>query len=58
MGVDFAQISNNIRRLELELAFLSGKLAEPLAEEEKEQFNQEFIRVVKELNTYKALLKA
>ncbi len=58
VGVDFAQISNNIRRLELELAFLSGKLAEPLAEEEKEQFNQEFIRVVKELNTYKALLKA
>lgn len=56
VGVDFEQISNNIRLLELQLAFLSGKLAEPLAEEEKEQMNQEFIRVAKELKAYKEML--
>ncbi|MDD4753566.1 MAG: ABC-F type ribosomal protection protein [Desulfitobacteriaceae bacterium] len=56
VGVNFEHISNQIRRLELELAFLSGKLAESLAQEEKEQMNQEFLRVAKELNAYKEIL--
>ena len=58
VGVDFEQISNNIRRLELELAFLSGKLADPLAEEEKEELNSEFIKVARELNVYRKMLKS
>jgi len=56
VGVNFEHISNQIQRLELELAFLSGKLAEPLAQEEKEQMNQEFFRVAKELNANKEML--
>ena len=58
VGVDFDQISNDIRRLELELAFLSGKFSEPLAEDEKERMNDQFIKVAKELNVYRKLLKS
>lgn len=54
---DLNQISDNIRRLECQLAFISGKLAEPAEEAVKEHLNAEFIRVARELNQYKETVK-
>lgn len=57
IGMDYNQISNNIRRLECELSFISGKLAEPLDEEKKEQLNEKFMKIAKELNANKAIIE-
>ncbi|SKC77464.1 ribosomal protection-like ABC-F family protein [Maledivibacter halophilus] len=57
IGRDYNQISNNIRRLECELSFISGKLAEPLEEEKKEQLNEKFMKIAKELNANKAIIE-
>ncbi|WP_026894232.1 ribosomal protection-like ABC-F family protein [Clostridiisalibacter paucivorans] len=57
IGRDYNQISNNIRRLECELSFISGKLAEPLDEEKKEQLNEKFMKIAKELNANKAIIE-
>jgi len=54
---DLNQISDNIRRLECQLAFISGKLAEPAEEAVKEHLNAEFIKVARELNQYKETVK-
>lgn len=56
IGEDYNQIRDNIRRLECELAFISGKLSEPLEEKEKEELNNKFIETVKELNKNKAII--
>ena len=57
IGADFRLISDNIKRLELELAFLSGKLDETVDEEEKEKLNEKFLAVARELNKNRELLK-
>lgn len=57
IGEDYRIISENIKRLELELAFLSGKLDETMDEEEKEKLNEKFLAVARELNKNKELLR-
>ena len=57
IGEDYRTISENIKRLELELAFLAGKLDEVADEEEKEKLNERFLTVARELNKNKKLLK-
>lgn len=56
IGSDYALINDNIQRLEVELAFLSGKLNESLEEEEKAVLNEKFLATARELNRYKKLL--
>ncbi|MEG6522449.1 ribosomal protection-like ABC-F family protein [Desulfotomaculum sp. 1211_IL3151] len=56
-GLDYTQLTDNIRRLECELAFLSGKLNEPLEQEEKARLNERFLATAKELRSNKDLLK-
>jgi ATP-binding cassette subfamily F protein 3 len=46
---DFIVIRNRILQLECELAFIGGKLNDRLSENEKESFNQEFIKKAQEL---------
>ena len=57
IGADYRIISENIQRLELELAFLSGKLNETVDEEEKEKLNEKFLAVARELNKNRELLR-
>ncbi|NLZ52175.1 MAG: ABC-F type ribosomal protection protein [Thermoanaerobacteraceae bacterium] len=56
IGADYRTISENIKRLELELAYLSGKLDETMDEEEKEKLNEKFLAVARELNKNRELL--
>ena len=49
------EINDTITRLECELAFLSGKLSEPLEEDKKDKLNQDFLRIARELNKWKEL---
>ncbi|MDD4569579.1 MAG: ATP-binding cassette domain-containing protein [Tepidanaerobacteraceae bacterium] len=56
IGMKHGIISDNIKRLELELAFLSGKLNETSDEEEKEKLNTRFLAVARELNKNRGLL--
>ena len=56
IGIEHRIISDNIKRLELELAFLSGKLNEASDEIEKEKLNERFLTVAKELNKDRELL--
>lgn len=56
IGADYRTISENIKRLELELAFLSGKLDKTMDEEEKEKLNEKFLAVARELNKNRELL--
>jgi len=48
LGLNMGILSDNIKRLELELAFLSGKLNETSDEEEKEKLDERFLMVAKE----------
>jgi ATP-binding cassette subfamily F protein 3 len=57
LGKDYNQLSDQIRRLENELAFLSGKLAGDLDEDEKNIINSRFIEIARELNKKKQILK-
>ena len=57
IGTDYRTVAENIKRLELELAFLSGKLDETVDEEEKEKLNERFLAVARELNKNRELLK-
>jgi len=50
-------IEDEIRRLELELAYLGGRLDLTLDEEEKMQLNEKFLATARKLNEYKRLLK-
>lgn len=50
-------IRDKISRLEVELALLSSKLAEPLDEEARAFLNAEFLRVAREINNYKEALQ-
>lgn len=54
---EYKKLKDSIDRLELELAFLSGKLNEKLSDEEKETLNRNFIETARELNEYKNKLK-
>ena len=56
IGIEYGILSDNIKRLELELAFLSGKLNETSDEEEKEKLDERFLMVAKELNKNRELL--
>ena len=56
-GQIISTVAENIKRLELELAFLSGKLDETVDEEEKEKLNERFLAVARELNKNRELLK-
>lgn len=49
------EINDTITRLECQLAFLSGKLSEPLEKEEKKKLDQEFLNLARELNKWKEL---
>ena len=55
--LDYNLISNEINRLENELAFLSGKLAQELEEEEKQELDRKFIETARQLNTYRDIIK-
>lgn len=57
VGLDYGQIADTIRRLECELAFLGGKLNEPLEPAEKESLNERFLAIAKELRNNRELLK-
>jgi len=49
-------LEDEIRRLELELAYLGGRLDLALDEEEKVQLNEKFLTIAKKLNEYKSML--
>jgi ATP-binding cassette subfamily F protein 3 len=53
---DLKEVKDKIARLECELSFLSGKLAEPLEEEEKRELDEKFIKTARELNKWRELL--
>ncbi|WP_156779577.1 hypothetical protein [Desulforamulus reducens] len=57
IALDYGYITDNIRRLECELAFLGGKLNEALEQDEKEELNEKFLAIAKELRINKDLLK-
>jgi ATPase subunit of ABC transporter with duplicated ATPase domains len=56
IGEDLGDITDNINRLECELAFLSGRLNEILDEEEKEELDRKFFLAAKKLKEYRRLL--
>jgi len=56
-NINYNNISNEINRLENELAFLSGKLAQPLEEEEKQELEKKFIETARQLNEYREVIK-
>jgi len=53
---DLKEIKDRITRLECELSFLSGKLAEPLKDEEKRVLDEKFMKTARELNKWRELL--
>ena len=56
IGEDLGDITDNINRLECELAFLSGRLNEILDEEEKAELDRKFFLAAKKLKEYRRLL--
>ncbi|MEG6616114.1 ABC-F type ribosomal protection protein [Peptococcaceae bacterium 1198_IL3148] len=56
VGADYQQLTDTVRQLEIELAFLGGKLNGVLDEEEKASLNERFLSTAKELNKAKQLL--
>ena len=56
-GEEYKDIKDKIRRLECELAFISGKLNDAQDEEEKEKLDQAFLKTAKELNACKEKLQ-
>lgn len=53
VGMEYNNIKNKLQVLEYELAFLSGKLSEPLEEKEKKQLTDKFIKISKEIRNIK-----
>lgn len=56
LGNEYRSLTNSIRKLECELAFLSGKLNEELEEEEKEKLNARFLTIAEQLRQKKEKL--
>jgi ATP-binding cassette subfamily F protein 3 len=56
-GAEYKELTDSIRRLECELAFLGGKLNEVLDEEEKEELTKKYLAAAKELNKQKEIFK-
>lgn len=56
-GAEFGRLTDNIRRLECELAFLGARLNEPMAEQEKSRLSEKYLSIARELNAQRALLK-
>jgi len=57
IGSEYEQLTDSIRKLECELAFLGAKLNEKMDDTEKKQLNERFLAAAKELNTHKERLK-
>jgi ATPase subunit of ABC transporter with duplicated ATPase domains len=55
-GAGYRRLADNIRKLECQLAFLSGKLSETKDEHEKQILNEKFLETAMELNGYKESL--
>ncbi|NLL58993.1 MAG: ABC-F type ribosomal protection protein [Firmicutes bacterium] len=53
---DYQELRDNINRLECELAFLSGQLSEARDEKEKEDLQERFFQIAKELNHFRKLI--
>lgn len=53
VGMEYNNIKNKLQVLEYELAFLSGKLSEPLEEKEKKQLTDKFIKISQEIRNIK-----
>lgn len=57
LGINITNIKDEIRRLECELAFISGRLSIiKLSPEEKEELNSKFIKVSRSINEHKKML--
>lgn len=56
-GAEYKELTDSIRRLECELAFLGGKLNEVSDEEEKEELTKKYLAAAKELNKQKEIFK-
>lgn len=57
-GLEYQDLTDDINRLECELAFLSGRLNETRDEKEKEELQEKFFQIARELNHYKELKKS
>ncbi|HBX23288.1 MAG TPA: ABC transporter ATP-binding protein [Desulfotomaculum sp.] len=57
IGAAYGQLTDNIRRLECELAFLGAKLNEKMDDTEKKQLNERFLAAAKELHAQKKRLQ-
>ena len=57
-GLEHQDLTDDINRLECELAFLSGRLNETRDEKEKEELQEKFFQIARELNHYKELKKS
>lgn len=57
IGEELGNITDNINRLECELAFLSGRLNDVLDEKEKEELNKRFFATAKELNNHRKIFQ-
>lgn len=55
-GMDLISIHNRILTLECELAYVGGKLNERLSDDEKRILNDDYLKIVHELNELKQLL--
>lgn len=56
-GGEYKTLTDDIRRLECRLAFLSGQINQVQDEEEKQRIDLEFIKTARELNAVKAALE-
>jgi len=57
IGEEYKTLTDDIRRLECHLAFLSGQLNQVQDEEERQRIDSEFIKTARELNTLKTALE-
>jgi len=57
IGTENEHLTDSIRRLECELAFLGAKLNEKIDDIEKERLNDRFLAAAKELHAKKERLK-
>ncbi len=56
-GPEYGNLTDNIRRLECELAFLGARLNEPMDEQEKSRLSERYLSIARELNAQRELLK-
>ncbi len=58
VGIDYTSIKNEIRRLECEIAFMSGRFADPrLGAEEKTELDRKFIETSRKIREYREMVK-